>query len=104
MEDNNNNCQTIKSIYKSTNNSFQFTGKEYELTSVNLGYCDPHDGNQDRKFKFKFKVTVNPNSKIEVTKYKYISTDGKETPYDSSTDNFTQAAFKGSLAGIEYGE
>ena len=99
MEDNNNNCQTIKSIYKSTNNSFQFTGKEYELTSVNLGYCDPHDGNQDRKFKFKFKVTVNPNSKIEVTKYKYISTDGKETPYDSSTDNFTQAAFKGSLAG-----
>lgn len=96
---NHNDCQTVKSIYGTNSPNFKFTGKEYELTSVNLGYCDPHNGNPERKFKIKFKVTVNPNSTIEVTKYKYISTDRTETIYDSDKFTLTQAEFKGSLAG-----
>lgn len=87
------NCQLVKSIYKKDGN-YEFTGKKYYLADVNLGYCDPHDGNGERKFKVRFKVTVN-NSEIMVTKYEY--TDG--TIVNTKEQEFTQAEFKGSLAG-----
>ncbi len=87
------NCRPVKSIYKKGGN-YEFTGNKYDLADVNLGYCDPHDGNDERKFKIRFKVTVN-NSEIMVTKYEY--TDG--AIINTKEKEFTQAEFKGSLAG-----
>lgn len=90
-----NNCSEVESIYRDANdgNKYKFTGKKYQLADVNLGYCDPHDGNDGRNFKIKFKVKVN-NSEIEVTKY--IA--GEKT-IDTKEAEFKQAEFKGSLAG-----
>lgn len=90
-----NNCSEVKSIYRDANNGnkYKFTGKKYQLADVNLGYCDPHAGNDGRNFKIKFKVKVN-NSEIEVTKY--IA--GEKT-IDTKEAEFKQAEFKGSLAG-----
>lgn len=92
MSGNNDNCKPVKSIYKS-GSSYKFTGKEYELADFNLGYCGPHEGNNERNFKIKFKIKVN-NSVIEITKY--IA--GEKT-IDTEKEEFKQAEFKGSLAG-----
>lgn len=87
-------CKTVRSIY-GKKNDYKFTGKKYNLTSVNLGYCDPHNGNPGRTFNISFIVAVNANSKVEVKQYKYTGT-GKV--YKSS-DSFRQMEFKGSLGG-----
>lgn len=86
-------CRDVESIYGESG-SFKFTGKTYGLTSVNLGYCDPHEGNAERKFTFRFKVRVNDNTTAEVTDY--ICTNGSSADAQSA---FTQAEFKGSLGG-----
>ena len=84
----------VRSIYKD-GTTFSFSGNEYYLTNCNLGYCDPHKGNDEREVKIRFMVDCSKitgsKTPMAVTKYN----NGK-TQYDCK---FTQAEFKGSLAG-----
>lgn len=100
-------CKPLKPIYGTidaytTSNydykdyDFHFTqsGKQYYLTQCNLGYCDPHDGDTERSFSLEFEVKIGDKSYIRRTTYK-----NGNTTCDLSGKSFTQAEFKGSLAG-----
>lgn len=86
-------CCPIKSLKGPSDSKYSFTGKEYYLTKVNLGYCDRHENNDSRKFRIRFKAYLDDR---ELVIYKYKC--GNES-YDSSNSEFTQAEFKGSDAG-----
>lgn len=86
-------CKEIGSIYKNAAGKYEKTGKKYSLADVNLGYCDPHKGNEERKFRIRFKVKVD-NGFITLTKYLSAG-----TTVDTEASIFTQAEFRGSVAG-----
>ena len=58
---------------------------EYRLTPCNLGYCDPHNGNEARKVRFR--------AVFDMSEY------GGDATTIVEIGEFTQDEFKGSLAG-----
>lgn len=96
-------CHTIVSKLK--DGDTYKDNKTYYLTRCNLGYCDPHNGNDERKVKIRFsldcsKITGSSNAMVKCTSF-YVYKDGKaaDKKIDCTTTPFTQAEFKGSLAG-----
>ncbi len=80
------------------------TGNTYYLTKCNLGYCDPHNGNDSRKIRIRFRLDcskITGSSAPVACNSFYIYKDGKasDKKIDCTTTPFTQAEFKGSLGG-----
>ncbi len=96
-------CHVLKSrIGEGT--SYTETGRTYYLTSCNLGYCDPHNGNDSRKVKIRFRLDcskITGSSVPVVCNAFYTYKDGKQgdKKIDCATTPFTQTEFKGSFAG-----
>lgn len=90
------NCHELKSIIKDGDTARKFTGNTYYLTRCNLGYCDPHNGNDERTFKLRFKVDC---SKITGSQTPVTVTAFRKGTKSYKAPDFTQAEFKGSLAG-----
>lgn len=74
-----------KSNLFKTNCTIAGTTYEYRLTPCNLGYCDPHNGNEARKVKFR--------AVFDMSEY------GGDATTIVEIGEFTQDEFKGSLAG-----
>ena len=75
------------------------TGNTYYLTKCNLGYCDPHNGNDSRKIRIRFRLDcskITGSSAPVACNSFYIYKDGKasDKKIDCTTTPFTQAEFK----------
>ena len=96
-------CHELKSRTVSGTSSTP-TGNTYYLTACNLGYCDPHNGNDERKIRIRFSLDcskITGSSAPVACNSFYIYKDGKasDKKIDCTTTPFTQAEFKGSLGG-----
>lgn len=70
-------------------------GKPYMLTPCNLGYCEPHEADDERKISIRFKVTM-PDGSVKVMAPKNT---GCPSPNDDGEITFTQPAIAESVAG-----
>lgn len=70
----------------------------FKFAPCNLGYCDPHDGNNERPIYVRFLVTMPDGTKEVFTDFSDDALDGVPTP-ENGVFKFTQPEIVASIAG-----
>lgn len=74
-------------------------GQNFQFLRYNLGYCDPHQGNEQRTIKIRFYATMPNGTKQQITNVSVTAGDNPITKGEDGLLTFTQPAIIESMAG-----
>lgn len=74
-------------------------GQNFQFLRYNLGYCDPHQGNELRTIKIRFYATMPNGTKQQITNVSVTAGDNPITKGEDGLLTFTQPAIIESMAG-----